>query len=223
MTHSLQDNIITDTKKRAQLPRIISVTIMTTMMFLVLVSATPSLFLQPQQAEASAYGLGQRVPPAFIVIDGKASQLQFENGDLLSWEATADYSKPAQGTISFGERFQLLLPQVPGVFKDAQTASLMVCGDEACNDDFHIRQELVNTRDIRFLYQQTYAINASGGVGDGFTASDVGFKIFLLWTMGFADGTEQTYLAIVHLKGDPCEEHGWVYSRGGTTCIDPNE
>ena len=52
-------------------------------------------------------------------------------------------------------------------------------------------------------------------MGDGFTASDVGFKIPLLWTVSFTDGTEQTYLAIVHLKGDPCEEHGWVYSRGG--------
>jgi hypothetical protein len=84
----------------------------------------------------------------------------------------------------------------------------MVYGDEACNDDFHIRQELVNTRDTRFLYLQTYAINAPNGIGDGFTAR-AGFKIFLLWTVGFADGTEQTYLAIVHLKGDPCEEHGW--------------
>jgi hypothetical protein len=56
----------------------------------------------------------------------------------------------------------------------------MVCGDEVCNDDFHIRQELVNTRDTRLLYLQTYAINARNAAGDGFTASDVGFKIFLL-------------------------------------------
>ena len=81
----------------------------------------------------------------------------------------------------------------------------------------------MNTRDTRFLYPQTYAINAPNGVGDGFTASDAGFKIFQLWTVGFADGTEQTYLAIVHLKGDPCEEHGWAYGRGGTICFDPNE
>jgi hypothetical protein len=200
-----------------------SITAITTMMLLALVAAAPSsLLLQPQQAEATAYGL-QRLPPAFIVVDGKASPLQLENGDILSEETTADYSRPAQGTISFGERFQLLVPQVPGVFKDVQTASLMVCGDTACNDDFHVRQELVNTRDTRFLFQQTYAINAPGGVGDGFTASDVSFKIFLLWTVGFTDGTEQTYLAIVHLQGDPCEEHGWIYSRGGTTCVDPNE
>jgi hypothetical protein len=79
----------------------------------------------------------------------------------------------------------------------------------------------VNTRDTRFLFQQTYAINAPNGVGDGFTASDVGFKIFLLWTVSFTDGTEQTYLAIVHLKGDPCEEHGWDYHQNtNTTCVD---
>ena len=99
----------------------------------------------------------------------------------------------------------------------------MVWGDEVCNDDFHVRQELANTRDTRFLYLQTHAINAPNGVGDGFTTSDVGFKIFLFWTVGFADGTEKIYLAIVHLKGDPCEEHGWVYSRSDTTCVDPNE
>lgn len=99
----------------------------------------------------------------------------------------------------------------------------MVCGDEVYNDDFHIRQELVNTRDTRFLYLQTYAINAPNGVSDGFTASDAGFKIFLFWTLLFTDGTEQAYLALVHLKGDPCEEHGRVYSRCGTTCVDPNE
>jgi hypothetical protein len=182
------------------------------------------LFLHAQQAEATAYGLGQsRIPPAFIVVDGKASILQLENGDPSSGDATADYSRSAQGTISFGERFQLLVPQFPGIFKDVQSAELTVCSDENCaTDDFHVRQELVNTRDTRFLYQQTYAINAPNGVGDGFTASDVGFKIFLLWTVSFTDGTEQTYLAIVHLQGDPCEEHGWDYSRGGTTCVDPN-
>jgi hypothetical protein len=43
----------------------------------------------------------------------------------------------------------------------------MVCGNEVCNDDFHIRQELVNTRDSRFLFQQTYAINATNDVGIG--------------------------------------------------------
>ena len=99
----------------------------------------------------------------------------------------------------------------------------MVCGDEVYNDDLHIRQELVNTRDTRFLLLQTHAINGPNGVGDGFTASDAGFKIFLFWTLSFTYGTEQTYLAIVHLKGDPCEKHGWVYSRGGTTCVNPSE
>ncbi len=69
----------------------------------------------------------------------------------------------------------------------------MVWGDVVCNDDFRVHQELANTRDIRFLYLQTHAINAPIGVGDGFTASDVGFKIFLFWRVSFTDGTEQTY------------------------------
>ena len=189
---------------------------MTAMMFFVLASSSSSLVFGAT-TQATAYGLGDpRVPPAYIIVDGKVSRLQLENGDPSSGDATADYSRPAQGTISFGERFQLLVPHVPGIFRDVQSAELTICGDENCaTDDFHVRQELVNTRDTRFLYQQTYAINAPNGVGDGFTASDVGFKIPLLWTVSFTDGTEQTYLAIVHLKGDPCEEHGWVYSRGG--------
>jgi hypothetical protein len=33
---------------------------------------------------------------------------------------------------------------------------------------------------------------------------------------------DKTFLAIVHLQGDPGEEHGRVYSRSGTTCVDPN-
>lgn len=217
---------MTDTKERTfTLSRIMSTAAITTMMFLALVSAYPSsLFLHSQQAEATAYGL-PRLPPAYIVIDGKASQLQFENGDpFIVEERTADYSRPAQGTISFGERFQLLVPQFPRIFKDAQSAEITVCSDELCgNDDFHYRHELVNVRDTRFLYTETHVFDAPGAVGDGFTASDVGFKIFLFWTVSFADGTEQTYLAIVHLQGDPCEEHGWEYSRGGTTCVDPNE
>jgi hypothetical protein len=215
------ENLVTNVRTR--LSRIMSVSAITTMMFLVLVwTASSSLFLQPQQAEATVLGLGQRVPPAYIVVDGRASQLQLENGDPLAGEGTADYTRPAQGTLSFGERFQLLAPQLFRIYKDVQSADLMVCGDEICNDDFHVRQELVNTRDTRLLYQQTYAIHAPNSVGDGFTASDVGFKIFLLWTLSFTDGTEQTYLAIVHLKGDPCEEHGWEYSRGGAICVDPN-
>ena len=100
---------------------------------------------------------------------------------------------------------------------------MTVCSDEECsNDDFHIPKELVNVRDGRYLYLETHIINNPGAVGDGFTPSDVGFKVFMWWNVGFSDGTGQTYLAIVHLKGDPCEEHGWSYSRGGTTCVDPN-
>jgi hypothetical protein len=72
------------------------------------------------------------------------------------------------------------------------------------------------------LYLETYLNTVPGGVGDGYSGSEVGSKIFLRWQVFFTDGTEQTYLAIVHLKGDPCEEHGWVPSRSGTTCVDPN-
>jgi hypothetical protein len=231
MNFQLQGNNITATKERTPLSRIMLVSIMTTMMFLVLVSAAPassSILSFQQQAEASAYGLGERVPPAYIVIDGKPSRLQLENSDPLSGEdRTADYSRPAQGTISFGERFQLLVPQVPSIFKDVQSAGLTVCSDEGCgNDDFHISKELVNVRDTRFLYVETHLIDAPGGghpdaLGDGFTASEVGFKIFLFWTISFTDGTDQTYLAIVHLKGDPCEEHGWDdHPNTDTTCVD---
>src|SRR5687768_404327 len=103
---------------------------MTAMMFFVLASSSSSLVLQ-QQAQATAYGLGDpRVPPAYIIVDGKVSRLQLENGDPTSGDATADYSRPAQGTISFGERFQLLVPQVPGIFRDVQSAELTICGDE---------------------------------------------------------------------------------------------
>jgi hypothetical protein len=81
----------------------------------------------------------------------------------------------------------------------------------------------VNTRDARILYQQTYVISAPVGLEDTFTASDNGLKVFLFWHVSFTDGTSQTYVAIAILKGDPCEEHGWAYSRDGTICFDPNE
>src|SRR5215217_2554468 len=216
---------------RALLSRVMLVTGITTMMFLALVSASPSssiLSLQQQQAEATSLPLSFRLghsilPPAYIVVDGKTSRLQLDNNPLNLEEGLADYTRPPQGTISFGERFGLLVPQFPGIFKNAQSARLTVCSDEQCtNDDFHVRKELVNVRDTRYWYLETHIIDNPGGVDDGFTASDIGFKIFMWWDVGFTDGTEQTYLAIVHLKGDPCEEHGWVYSRSGTTCVDPN-
>ncbi|HJU34532.1 MAG TPA: hypothetical protein VJ695_05365 [Nitrososphaera sp.] len=87
---------------------------------------------------------------------------------------------------------------------------MTVCYDEGCgNDDFHFRQERVNVKDMRYLYTETRVIDAPGGVGDGFTASEVGFKIFMWWQLSFTDGKGQTYLAIVHLNGDTCEERGW--------------
>jgi hypothetical protein len=89
------NNIAAATKERIPLSRIMLVSVMTTMMFLVLVSAAPassSILSFQQQAEASAYGLGQRVPLAYIDVDGNASPLQLENGDPSSVDATADYS-----------------------------------------------------------------------------------------------------------------------------------
>lgn len=95
----MQGNIITATKEKTPLSRIMAVAAITTMMFLVLVSASPSsMFLQPQQAEATAYGL-QRIPPAYIIVDGQTSRLQLENGDPFSAEGrTADYTRPPQAT-----------------------------------------------------------------------------------------------------------------------------
>ena len=184
-------------------------------MFLVLVSSssTSILSLQYQQAHATAFGLGDsRVPPAYIIVDGKVSRLQLDNHPFS--ENGIATIETVQGTISFGERFSLLIPQFSGFFKDVQSAKLTVCSDDSCsNDDFHIHQELVNVKDATVRYIQTHVIDAPSGLGDGFTASDVGFKIFMWWTVSFTDGTEQTYLAIAHLQGDPCEEHGWVYYR----------
>jgi hypothetical protein len=229
----LQRNNDINAVKGALFPRIMLASGITAMMFLALVSASPSsspiFSLQQQQAEAtsslsssSSRSGDVRIPPAFILVDGKSSRLQLEN-DPFSEDRVADYSRSPQGTISFGEPFRLLIPQFPGIFKDVQSARLWVNDDEAnAQDDFHVRQQLVNARDARYWYLQVHAINAPGGVGDGYTASEVGFKIFLWWQVSFTDGTEQTYLAIVHLKGDPCREHGWVYSRSGTTCVDPN-
>ena len=36
----------------------------------------------------------------------------------------------------------------------------------------------------------------ANGVGDGFTASGVGFKISMSCIVSFTDGTEQTYLSL---------------------------
>jgi hypothetical protein len=226
------NNIAAATKERTPaLSRIMLVSVMTTMMFLVLFSAAPassSILSFQQQDEASAYGLEQRVPPAYIVIDGKPSRLQLED-EPMSQDRIANYDRAPQGTISFGERFQLLVPQVPGIFKDVQSATLYV-NDDVFNENDYLQTDIerVNVRDTRLLYLETYLNAVPGGgdpdaLGDGYTASDVGFRIFLWWQVFFTDGTDQTYLAIVHLQGDPCEEHGWAYSRSGTTCVDPDE
>ena len=65
-------------------------------------------------------------------------------------------------------------------------------------------------------------LDTPGDVGDGYTASEIGFTIFLWWEVHFTDGSDQTYLAIVHLQGDECKEHGWVGrpSNRCTECVD---
>ncbi len=219
---------IGNTIGRVQLSRIMSVTGITAMMFLVLISISPSpsvlsLLHQTQQAEATLLSSSSRfVPSAYIIVDGKASKLQLED-EPMSQDRRANYDRASQGTISPGERFGLLIPQFPGIFKDVQSVRLHV-NDDVFNENDYLQTDIdrTNTRDTRYYYLQTYLNTVPGAVGDGYTASDVGFRIFLWWQVFFTDGTDQTYLAIVHLKGDPCQEHGWVSSRGGTTCVDPN-
>lgn len=214
--------------ERAQFSRIMSVSGISAMLFLVLISASPSLSVlsllhQPQQAEASLLPSSSRfVPSAYIIVDGKASKLQLED-EPMSQDRRANYDRAPQGTISPGERFGLLIPQFPGIFKDVQSVRLFV-NDDVFNENDYLQTDIdrINTRDTRYYYLETYLNTVPGAVGDGYTASEVGFKIFLWWQVFFTDGTDQTYLAIVHLKGDPCQEHGWVSSRGGTTCVDPN-
>jgi hypothetical protein len=219
---------IRNTIERAPLSRIMSVSGISAMLFLVLISASPSLAVlsllhQPQQAEATLLPSPSRfVPSAYIIVDGKASKLQLEDSPS-SQDRRANYDRAPQGTISPGERFGLLIPQFPGIFKDVQSVRLFVNDDVFNENDYLVTDiDRINTRDTRYFYLETYLNTAPGHVGDGYTASDVGFKIFLWWQVFFTDGTDQTYLAIVHLKGDPCQEHGWVSSRGGTRCVDPN-
>lgn len=160
------------------------------------------------------------IPPAYIEIDGELSELQLENGPSGGDDSIADYDRDPQGTLSFGEHFSLLVPQAPGVLKNAESAELLVCFDADCaNDDFLFSRELVDVDDERYLYVETHVIDAPDELGDGFTANEDGFPIYMWWTVEFTDGTDQTYVAIVHLEGDECEEHGWVDS--GTRCVDP--
>src|SRR5918992_2525946 len=157
---------------------------------------------------------GNKIPPAYIAIDGELSELQLENGPSGNDDSIADYDRDPQGTLSFGEHFSLLVPQGSGVL-NVESAQLSV-NDDFRNENDYLQTdiELVDSGDDRYLYFQTYLNDVPGGgdpdaLGDGYTASEEGFRIFLWWTVSFTDGTEQTYLAVVHLEGDECEEHGW--------------
>ncbi len=172
---------------------------------------------------------GKEIPPAYIEIDGELSELQLENGPPE--DRTADYDIDPQGTLSFGEEFSLIVPQGSGVL-NVESAQLSVNDDEGNSNDYlHTDIELVDEGegDDRDVYFQTYLNAVPGGgdpdaLGDGYTASEIGFEIFLWWTVSFTDGTEQTYLAVVHLEGDECEEHGWDDDpNDDTTCVDLDE
>ncbi len=169
---------------------------------------------------------GNKTPPAYIAIDGELSELQLENGPS-SDDRIADYDRDPQGTLSFGEHFSLLVPQAPGALKEVESAQLFV-NDDVLNQNDYLETdiELVDEGGERYLYFQTYFNDVPGGgdpdaLGDGYTANENGFEIFLWWLVEFTDGTDQTYLAIVHLEGDECEEHGWDDSTyDDTTCVD---
>jgi hypothetical protein len=167
---------------------------------------------------------GSEIPPAYIAIDGELSELQLENGPSGADDGVADYDRDPQGTLSFGEHFSLLVPQGSGVL-NVESAQLSVNDDELNQNDYlQTDIELVDSGDDSYLYFQTYLNDVPGGgdpdaLGDGYTANENGFEIFLWWTVSFTDGTEQTYLAIVHLEGDECEEHGWD-DGSDTTCVD---
>ena len=169
---------------------------------------------------------GSEIPPAYIEIDGELSELQLENGPSGNDDRIADYDIDPQGTLSFGEEFSLLVPQGSGVL-NVESAQLSVNDDEENSNDYlHTDIELVDEGDDGDLYFETYLNDVPGGgdpdaLGDGYTASEIGFEIFLWWTVSFTDGTEQTYLAVVHLEGDECEEHGWDdHPNDDTTCVD---
>jgi hypothetical protein len=167
---------------------------------------------------------GSEIPPAYIAIDGELSELQLENGRSGNDDSIADYDIDPQGTLSFGEHFSLLVPQGSGVL-NVESAQLSVNDDELNQNDYlQTDIELVDSGDDGYLYFQTYLNDVPGGgdpdaLGDGYTANENGFEIFLWWTVSFTDGTEETYLAIVHLEGDECEEHGWD-DGSDTTCVD---
>jgi hypothetical protein len=140
----------------------------------------------------------------------------------MSQDRVAYYDRAPQGTISFGERFRLIIPQTPGIFKDVESAGLWV-NDDIYNENDYLQTyiDLVNVRYARFSYVETYLNGVPHGLGDGYTANKKGFKIFLWWEVHFTDGTDQTYLSIVHLHGDNCQKYGWD-DDDDTRCFDPN-
>jgi hypothetical protein len=225
-----------DSRKKTALPRVTALTVVAIGIIALL---APPYLLTAHEAFAAKSGNddhhdkkhddkkddnGNETPPGYIAVDGELSELQLETGFSPSSNRIADYTIDPQGTLSFGEHFSLLLPQAPGVLKNAESSELPVCFDPDCNnDDLVLNIDVVDVNDQEFLYVETYLNEVPDSLGDGFTANEVGFPIYMWWTVEFTDGTDQTYVAIVHLEGDPCEENGWLESSSGTRCFDPEE
>jgi len=81
-------------------------------------------FAHGKNDDKNKNGNGNEIPPAYIAIDGELSELQLETGVAPGDNGIADYDIDPQGTISFGERFSLLVPQAPGVLKQVDSAEL---------------------------------------------------------------------------------------------------
>jgi hypothetical protein len=75
----------------------------------------------------------------------------------MSQDRRANYDRVAQGTISSGKRFGLLIPQFLGIFKDVRSVRLFVNDDVSNeNDDFHTDIDRILIRDTRYFYLETY-------------------------------------------------------------------
>jgi hypothetical protein len=172
-----------DSRKKSALPRVTALTVVAIRVIAVL---TPPYSLITQEAFADGEnhdkenGRGNEIPPGYIAIDGELSELQLETGFSPSSNRIADYTIDPQGTLSFGEHFSLLLPQAPGVLKNAESSELPICFDPDCNnDDLVLNIDVVNVDDQEFLYVEAYLNEVPDSLGDGFTANEVGFPIYM--------------------------------------------
>ena len=107
--------------------------------------------------------------------------------------------------------FVWIAPQTPSKFKEVESAKLWVNDDIYNENDYlQIDIELVNVIHGKFSYTEIYLNDLPQGLGDGYTANEKGLRVLFVVDISFRDGTDQTYLAIVHLKGDPCKGISWL-------------